>query len=161
MIITSEQKLIIENIIKECHGYKGNEHLLEAFFDEVVRKADALISNQKDINNIKVYLKRIANVAILEVSKRPASYTYMAPSKDFFEEIPDKQSFLEESQIYIIENTLNTLAENDDSGLYKKIFKFRYLDGLKNNEIAHNLDIEESEVNKKLLFILNNLSQKI
>ena len=59
MNITQEQKEFIENIIKDSHGYEGNESLLDEFFNEVVRRSYSLISKQNELDNVKFYIKRI------------------------------------------------------------------------------------------------------
>ena len=184
MNITQEQKEFIENIIKECHGYKGNEHLLDEFCNEVIRRAYSFISKQNEFNGIKVYLKKIANVAIFEVIKNSANLTELNKNTDeqetlnvgyefdengdialnydiSFEDVPDKPICLSENQINQIKNIVCNIDEKNNPDFYKNIFELRYLKGLNNNKIAEKLEIEEFEVDKKLLFMLNKVRKEI
>jgi len=188
MNITQEQKEFIENIIKECPCYRDNEYLLEEFYNEVVRRAYSLVSKQNELDNIKVYIKRIANSAIMEVIKNPANFSI--PGKDnrensceqealninyecdengdialnydiSFEEVSEKQVSLSESRIGQIKEIICNIDEKNSSELYKNIFELRYLKGLNNNEIAEKLEIKEFEVDRKLLFMLNKIRKEV
>ncbi|OGH97548.1 MAG: hypothetical protein A2039_07100 [Candidatus Melainabacteria bacterium GWA2_34_9] len=184
MNITQEQKEFIENIIKECPGYKGHEYLLDEFCNEVIRRAYSLVSKQSELNTIKVYIKRIANTAIIDVIKnsinQPCSYKDNGEQEPLnigyefdengdialnydisFEEVSEKQVSLSESQINQIKEIICNIDENNNSGFHKNIFKLRYIKGLNNNEIAETLEINEPEVDKKLLFMLNKVGKEI
>jgi len=188
MNITQEQKEFIENIIKECPGYKGNEYLFEEFFKEVIRRAYSLISKQNELDNIKVYIKRIVNTSVMEVIKNSANFSVLNKnnSKDCaeqealnidyecdengdialsydisFEEVASKQEFLSESQISQIKELIFNIDEKNSSDFCKNIFELRYFKGLSNNEIAEKLEIKELEVDKKLLFMLNKIRKEV
>jgi len=188
MNITLEQKEFIENIIKECQGYKGHEYLLDEFCNEVIRRAYSFVSKQNELDNIKVYLKRIANTAIIDVIKNSInqSCSYKSDNRgcgeqealnigyDFdengdialnydisFEEVSEKQVCLSESRINQIKEIVCNIDENNNSGFHKNIFELRYIKGLNNAEIAEKLEIKEPEVDKKLLFMLNKVGKEI
>jgi len=201
MIIMQEQKEFIENIIKECSGYKENEALLDEFCDEVIRRADTLLAdknNINDLNGIKIYLKRIANTVITHVTQNATDLTVssvienqkfitqnkrqesvsidyeldengdIALNYDYDlsfegEEVVEKlkQKHPTESQIKSIKNNICDLDKKNPSLLYKNIFEMRYSSGLNNQEIAQLLEIKESEVDKNLLFMLNNLKKEV
>jgi RNA polymerase sigma factor (sigma-70 family) len=175
MNITQEQKEFIENIIKECHGYKGNEYLLDEFYNEVIRRAYSLISKQNELENVKVYVKRIANTSILEIiktfsgSNKTANINYeiddngdIALNYDIsFEEVSDKQVCLSENQINQIKEIVCNFDKENNISFYKDIFELRYLKGLNNTEIAKKLEINELEVDKNLLFMLNKLQKEV
>ena len=175
MNITQEQKEFIENIIKECHGYKGNEYLLEEFFNEVIRRAYSLVSKQNELDNIKVYIKRIANSVILEVlknfsgSNKTANINYavdengdIALNYDIsFGDVSCKQASLTKSKINQVKKIICNIDDENNSDFYKNIFELRYLKGLNNNEIAEKLEINVSEVDKKLLFMLRKVKQEV
>lgn len=188
MNITQEQKEFIENIIKDAHGYEGNESLLDEFFNEVVRRSSTLISKQNELDNIKFYIKRIANTVIFELIKTSAKpniikktdnkasapadvlkigYEFdengdIALNYDIsFEEVSSKKTCLSKIQIKKIEEIVYNLDEENKSDFYENIFKLRYLKGLNNSEIAERLEIKESEVDKKLLFIINKVRKEV
>jgi len=188
MNITQAQKEFIENIIKECPGYVGYEYLLDEFCNEVIRRAYSFISKQNELDNIKVYVKRIAKSAILEVIKnsKDLSVSNKANNNDFekqealtfgyefdengdialnydisFEKVPDNEVHLSESQINRIKEIIGNIDKKNNTNFYKNIFELRYLKGLNNNEIAEKLAIEESEVDKKLLFMLGKVKKEV
>ncbi len=157
MIITPEQKTEIENIIKECHGFKNNEHLLEKFTDEVVKRAGSFLKGKKSIDSIKVYLKRIANIVILELTSKSEVYKFSDYSG--FDAISTKPVSLSQIQVNLIKNSMHYME--DEAELYEKMFKLRYFHGLKNNEIADKLGKDESEIASKLLLLISNLRQEL
>ena len=178
MIISQEQRIQIEDIIKECSGYKGNEYLLDKIFEEVVRRTDSLISGNKDIGDIKIYLKRVANIVILEITNNPESFAerQISPvteqceqfnedkdefplSTSSFSEIEESRPVLSVTQVNLIKNSLKYLEQ--DAELCGEIFRLRYLQKLSSMQIAARLGIVESEVDNKLVFLLSNLSQEV
>lgn len=185
MQITYEQKIFIENIIKECHGYEGNEHLLDKICDEVIRRSTKLFSSRKELGSIRVYLKRIVNYAIFEVINNPAN-TYVDcynaetinknADNDYkfnynddiaydyelsFEEDSDKTADLSENKINSIKNIICVINKENHSSFYKNIFELRYIKGFNNSEIAESLNLTESEVDKKLVFMLNRIREEV
>lgn len=183
MNITQEQKEFIENIIKECSCYKDNEYLLDEFCNEVIRRAYSLFSNQDNLDSIRVYLKRIANIAMLDVIKNadkyvtdkyveaqePVSIGYefdengdIALNYDIpFEEAANNRLQLTQDQITQIKDVVCSIDENSNSALYKDIFELRYIKGLNNSEIAEKLEIKETDVDKKLLFLLGRVKETV
>ncbi len=188
MNITQEQKEFIENIIKENPCYRGNEHLFDEFFNEVIRRAYSLISRQNDFDNIRIYIKRIVSTVILEVVKKSSNMSAInklgivdaeqkksvnicyefdengdiALNYDIsFEEVSSKHVELSQMQISNIKNIIYRLDEENNCGIYKNIFELRYLKGLNNNQIAQKLDIKEKDLDKKLLFMLGKVNKEI
>lgn len=179
MNITQEQKEYIESIIKECPGYKGNECLLDDFCNEVIKRAYSFVSEQKELDTVKIYLKRIANSAILEVIRNSISSSLNKVEKDDFVidcEFDENDDIAlnydisfetsQEEDIFLTENQINNIKEficksDEDNHFYKNLFEMRYLKGLNNLEIAERLEIKESEVNKKLLFLLGNIKKEV
>lgn len=191
MNITQEQKNFIESIIIECSGYRGNEHLLDKFCDEIIRRAYNLISKPNDLENSRVYVKRIANFAIMEVvksSKEAADLNKAVPvvsvdsieqissaaNYEFdengdiiinydisFEEISEKIDTLTKKQIKNIQNVILNLEKDDNTVNYKEIFELRYVSGLNNTEIGEKLELQESEVDKRLLLMLNSVRKEV
>ena len=186
MNITREQKEFIENIIKECSGYKENENLLDEFCNEVIRRAYSLVSDQKELNNIKIYIKRIANAAILDViknsvklpvfNKNDIGYSEEALNIGYdcdengdialnyditFEKISRKLVCLSEHQVNQVKEIISNIDEKNNLVFCKNIFDLKYSKGLNNNEIAKRLEINESEVDKKLLFMLSKIRKEV
>jgi DNA-directed RNA polymerase specialized sigma24 family protein len=172
MIITQEQKEFIENIIKECYGYKGNEDLLGEFCDEVLRRAYSFLSEKNDLNQIKVYLKRIANSAILDVIKNQINQpalesvhdTPVCNEPDYnisYEEESVNQFFIDDNQINSIKSIVNNINKTNPSMSYREIFEHRYVKGLNNQEISEALNIREFDINERLLFMLKEISVSI
>lgn len=188
MNITQSQREFIENIVKECTGYRENEHLLDEFCNEVIRRAYSLVSKQNDLDSIRIYIKRIANAAILDVIKKSKTMSasnqiacdnfkeqglasigyefdengYIAVNYDIsFEDAADKQLYLSEKQIDRVKEIVFSMDEKNNSEFYKNIFELRYLEGLNNKEIAERLGMDESDVDKKLLLMLGKIKEEV
>jgi RNA polymerase sigma factor (sigma-70 family) len=69
-MINSEQREFIKKIITECPVYAGQEALLEEFCNETCIQAQNLLKGKANLEPLKAYIKRIANLSILEVLKR-------------------------------------------------------------------------------------------
>jgi len=177
MNITQEQKEFIENIIKEVPAYKGKEYLLEEFYNEVIRRAYSFISKQEDLLEIKVYIKRIANVVVFDVFKNSDKYINKNNEPEFssidelceteisydidFQGQTQENKTLSKNQVEEINEIICSLEEENNYNIYKEIFFLRYQKGFSNLEVAETLEISETEADKRLLFMLEKIQGKV
>lgn len=177
MNITQDQKEFIESIIKEVPAYKGKEFLLEEFYNEVVRRAYSFISKQEELSEIKVYIKRIANLVVFEISKNSDKYLNQNNEQDLtsaeeicetevnynidFQEQEQQKQNLSDTQVKNIQEIICSLEEENNYNIYKEIFFLRYKKGFSNLEIAETLEISDIEVDKRLLFLLEKIQDEI
>lgn len=189
MQIKQEQREYLENIIKSSPVYNGNDNLLEDFLNETVKRAYDLVSEEQNLDSIKIYLKRIANSVILDViknsinqsvssngignlkteEKKSSGIVYECDengdiSIDYdmsFDKTPEEKTILSEQQINRIKEVVSAIDSEEQALVYKNIFELRYFKGFNNLEIAEKLEISEYDVDKKLLFILNKINEEV
>ena len=93
-----EYSTIIKDIITQNKRYAGNEDLLDAFFDETVKRTKSIVSLLKDDEKILSYILRVSNSAVIKVLKdndRLGSYriphvSYSAPAPSVQQEDPQQ-----------------------------------------------------------------------
>ena len=93
-----EYSTIIKDIITQNKRYAGNEDLLDAFFDETVKRTKSIVSLLKDDEKILRYILRVSNSAVIKVLKdndRLGSYriphvSYSAPAPSVQQEDPQQ-----------------------------------------------------------------------
>lgn len=180
MLLVEEQRALIEKIVKANKNYAGNEDLFEDFCSEAFQKCYMIFNSTNSIQKIENYAAKVVHTSILSVLKnsgrvRRVSEGYVATKEikvpDFSQEksikvspagqnivldFPDPKQTAEE--LLITKDCLQRIADavcvihrELPSQYFYDIFYLRYVKGLKQSEIAKNLEISQSEVSKRLL----------
>ena len=177
MEITQEHQLLIQNIVKTNNRFSGNEDLFEDFCSETIKRSYKVISSMSNITNLEGYLKKVATSAILEVLKTSgrlrrsvSGYTKTAEIlmsaeniikhedtsyDNYLETIPDPSAYFEENLISkdLVNNVISQLysinARNKEKN-FITLFECRYVQGLKQSEIAEKMELSQGEVSKRL-----------
>ncbi len=180
MLLVEEQRALIEKIVKANKNYAGNEDLFEDFCSEAFQKCYMIFNSTNSIQKIENYAAKVVHTSILSVLKnsgrvRRVSEGYVATKEikvpDFSQEksikvspagqnivldFPDPKQTVEE--LLITKDCLQRIADavcvihrELPSQYFYDIFYLRYVKGLKQSEIAKNLEISQSEVSKRLL----------
>lgn len=185
--IAIEQKNLIEKLIRSDSKYYGNEDLFDDFFNESFRRSCHVLNGVKEITSVEGYLRKVVQTSILSVLKdlgrvRRLSRGYVSEQKEIpvssMSVTPEKQ---EEKFSYDINYNYNSEEElivNQDllrniidiifqqniltpQKQYLEIFKLRYKENKKQNEIAEILSLSQSEVSKRLVEISKLVKEKI
>ncbi len=180
MLLVEEQRSLIEKFVKANKNFRGNEDLLEDFCSEAFQKSYMIFNSSSNIQKIESYVAKVVNTSILNVLKdsgrvRRTSEGYI-PTKEvkvsdfnssstiktqpfgsaFIMDFPDPKETAEE--ILITRDCLQRIADavciihkEVPSQLFLDIFCLRYIQSLKQSEIAKKLNLSQSEVSKRLM----------
>ncbi len=73
MGLKKEHRIIIESVVKENPKFLGNEALMDKFCTEVYKKSYLLLDSISNVENLKNYLKKVAETSIENVIKQDKS----------------------------------------------------------------------------------------
>ena len=180
MLLVEEQRSLIEKIVKGNKNFRGNEDLFEDFCSEAFQKSYMIFNSSSNIQKIESYVTKVVHTSILSVLKNSgrvrrtndgfvptkeikvpdfSSNTIVKPNvlgPDFVLDFPDPKESAEE--ILITKDCLQRIADSVcvihkelPSQNFLEIFSMRYFKGLKQAEIAKNLNLSQSEVSKRLM----------
>ncbi len=180
MLLVDEQRLLIEKIVRANKNFAGNEDLFEDFCSEAFQKCYIIFNSDNNIEKIESYAGKVVNTSILSVLKNSgrvrraakgyvptkeikvpqfSSDTVVKPSisgPSYVLDFPDPKQTVEE--ILITKDCLQRIADavcvfhkELPSRCFYDIFYLRYIKGLKQSEIAKNLELSQSEVSKRLM----------
>lgn len=179
MLLVEEQRSLIEKIVKTNKNFKGNEDLFEDFCSEAFQKSYMIFNSSSNVQKIESYISKVVHTSILSVLKnsgriRRTTNGYVptkeitvpdfttetvkvqAMGPEFILDFPDPKDTAEE--ILITKDCLQRIADavcvihkELPNQAYLDIFYKRYVQGLKQSEIAKSLNMSQSEVSKRLL----------
>ena len=177
---------LIKKIILSDKKYSDNEDLFEDFFNETYKRSFLIINTVKNEVSLQTYLKKIATTSIINVLKdagrvRRTREGFVATEEKFIEEaalLPNtKYSNVHinydvvdlsdgPEEVVIKKETLQTLIDavaiahtNNPAKQYMQLYQLRYVKGLKQKQIAHELNLSQSEVSKRLLELVEEVKK--
>lgn len=185
--IAIEQKNLIEKLIRSDAKYYGNEDLFDDFFNESFKRSCHVLNGVKEVTSIEGYLRKVVQTSILSVLKdlgrvRRLSRGYVSEQREIpISAMSVTHAKQEEEFSYDINYNYNSdeeLIVNQDllrniidiifqqniltpQKQYLEIFKLRYKENKKQNEIAEILSLSQSEVSKRLVEISKLVKEKI
>lgn len=181
VIIEQEKLDLIRKFILSDKRFAGNEDLLEDFVNETCKRSLLIIKSVKNEASLEVYLRKIVTTAIITVLKdsgrvRRTKEGFISTEETSLEDVisvPDnkysnvKISYdvvdLQEGpeELVIKKETLQSLLDavsivhnNDPAKQYMQLYQLRYVKGLKQKQIAQELNLSQSEVSKRLLELM-------
>lgn len=188
MEVELEQEKIdlIKRIITSDKKYTDNEDLFDDFFNETCKRSFLVIKTVKNEASLESYLRKIATTSIINVLKdsgrikrtkegftstEEKSLDEIAPIKDneysntnINYDIVDLSDGPEE--VVIKKEVLQTLLDavtiahtNNPTKQYMQLYQLRYVKGLKQQEIAKELNLSQSEVSKRLLELVEEVKK--
>lgn len=175
---------LIKKVILSDKKYIDNEDLFEDFLNESYKRSFLIINTVKNEASLEAYLKKIVTTSIITVLKDSGRVRRtkegFIPSKEesldnFTSEndtktnkysnvnvnynIVDLQDGPEE--IVIKKEVLQTLLDavmvahnTNPAKQYLQLYQLRYVRGLKQKQIAQELNLSQSEVSKRLLELM-------
>lgn len=180
MLLVEEQRTLIEKFVRSNKNFRGNEDLFEDFCSEAFQKSYMIFNSSSNIQKIESYVTKVVHTSILSVLKNSGrvrrSNAGFVPTKEikvpdfnsnvivkpdilgpeFIMDFPDPKESAEE--ILITKDCLQRIADSVciihkevPSQHFLEIFYMRYVKGLKQAEIANNLNLSQSEVSKRLM----------
>ena len=182
MLLVKEQRSLIEKFVKTNKNFQGNEDLLEDFCSEAFQKSYMIFNSSSNIQKIENYVSKVVNTSIMSVLKnsgrvRRTKEGFVATKEikvpdfnetpvikpqitgpEFILDLPDPKESAEE--VLITKECLERIADavciihkEIPSQEYLQIFRLRYIKGMKQSEIAKELDLSQSEISKRLLHL--------
>lgn len=179
--IEQEKLDLIKKIILSDKKYIDNEDLFDDFFNEAYKRSFLMLKTVKNEASLELYLKKIVTTSILTVLKdsgrvRRTKEGFVSTEETSLEEIisipPNKYSNANinydivdlsdgPEEITIKKETLQTLIDtvsiihnNNPTKQYMQLYQLRYIKGLKQKQIAQELNLSQSEVSKRLLELM-------
>lgn len=181
MELAQEKIDLIKKIIKGDRKYANNEDLFEDFFNESYKRSFLILKTVENEGSLEAYLRKIVTTSIVTVLKdlgrlrRTTSGfvpTYEQPleqpkpeSSNKYENIQITYDTINASEspeeIAIQKENLQTLVDavavaqsKNPSKQYMQIYELRYLKGMKQSQIAKELNLSQSEVSKRLFELM-------
>lgn len=186
MELEQEKIDLIKKIITSDKKYVDNEDLFDDFFNETCKRSFLIVKSIKNEASLEAYLRKIATTAIINVLKdsgrvqrvKEGFVPVEEKSLDELVSIPDNK-FSNTSISYdivdlsdgpeevvikkeiqqklydavVIANVSNPAKE------YMHLYELRYVKGLKQKQIAKELNISQGEVSKRLLELMELVKQ--
>lgn len=180
MLLVEEQRSLIEKFVKSNKNFQGNEDLFEDFCSEAFQKSYMIFNSSSNVQKIENYVSKVVNTSIISVLKNSGRVRRTVegykPTKEikvadfnsssviktqpfgpsFVMDFPDPKETAEE--ILITRDCLQRIADavciihkEVPSRQFLDIFSLRYIKGLKQSEIAKNLNLSQSEISKRLM----------
>lgn len=181
MELEKEKIDLIERIIKSDKKYSNNEDLFEDFMNETYKRSFLVMKTVKNEASVEAYLRKIATTSIITVLKnsgriRRTSDGFIPMQEEHLEQVsfPAENKYsnvhigydiidLNEGpeEIVIRKEVLQKLmdavaiAHNENPAKqYMQLYQMRYVKGLKQKQIAQELNLSQGEVSKRLLELL-------
>lgn len=175
---------LIKKIITSDKKYTNNEDLFEDFFNETYKRSLLIMKTVKNENSLNAYLRKIVTTSIINVLKdsgrvRRTKEGFVSSEETSLDEIitvPDNKfsnvqinyDLVDLSdgpeEIVIKKEVMQTLADAVSVAHYKnpakqylQLYQLRYVKGLKQKEIAAELNLSQSEVSKRLLELMEEI----
>lgn len=189
MELEQEKVELIKKIITSDKKYTDNEDLFEDFFNETYKRSFLIIKSVKSEASLETYLRKIVTTSIITVLKdsgrvvRTKEGFVPAPVEQPIEPVPEvplnKYSNVQitydivdlrdgPEEILIKKEVLQTLMDaitiahtNNPAKQYMQLYQFRYVDGLKQKQIAKELNLSQSEVSKRLMELMEEVKSAL
>ena len=181
MELAQEKVDLIRKIIKSDKKYTSNEDLFEDFFNEAYKRSFLIMKTVQNEASLEAYLRKIVTTSIVLVLKdsgrvRRTKEGFVPTQEQSIEEIisiPEgKYSDVHinydivdlkdgPEELAIKKEVLQTLVDavciahnSNPSKQYMQLYQMRYVKSLKQNQIANELNLSQSEVSKRLLELM-------
>lgn len=190
MVAELEQEKIdlIKKIIKSDKKYIDNEDLFEDFFNETYKRSFLIMKTVKKEASLEAYLRKIVTTSIINVLKdsgriRRTNEGFTAVEEKSFDEIisisDNKYSNISinydivdlsdgPEEVIVKKEILQKLVDaisiahtSNPAKQYMQLYELRYIKGLKQKQIAKELNLSQGEVSKRLLELIEEVKKKI
>lgn len=183
MEVAQQYRELIEDIVLNNARVKGNEDLAEDFCSETFKRSYMIISAIKSVDHIESYLEKVANSAIIEVLKtsgrlarttsgykqiqqinQPLAQSSDKLQQEIVYDIPDpaphfEEAIIEKETVQKIAEILMIIDSENAEKQYLQLFNMRYIQNLKQKEIAEELGISQGEVSKRLVEVTSKINE--
>lgn len=179
---------LIKNIIVSDKKYIDNEDLYDDFFNETYKRSFLILKSVKNEASLTSYLRKVATTAIINVLKdsgrvkrtKEGFSSVEEQSLDEITSIPDSK-YLNTNisydivdlsdgpeEVIIKKETLQSIYDavsishiSNPAKQYMQLYELRYIKGLKQKEIAKELNLSQSEISKRLLDLVDEVKRNM
>lgn len=185
--LDQEKIELIRKIILSDKKYINNEDLFDDFFNETYKRSFLVIKSVKSEASLETYLKKIVTTAIINVLKNSGRAMrtkegFSPVVEESFEEITSP--FVENKysnthinydivdlsdgpeEVVIKKEVLQKLFDAisithtiNPTKQYMQLYQLRYVKGMKQKQIAQELNLSQSEVSKRLLELVEEVKK--
>ncbi len=183
MEATLEQKKVdlIKKIIISDKKYTSNEDLFEDFFNETYKRSFLILKTIKNESSLETYLRKVVSTSIINVLKTSGRIRrtqegfipveekslddFVSPAKNKYSNVhinydivdlsdgPEEVIIKKEIQQKLFD-AVSIAHSNNPTKQYMELYQLRYVKGLKQKQIAQELNLSQSEVSKRLLELM-------
>ena len=179
--LNQEKIDLIKKVILSDKKYKGNEDLYDDFLNETYKRSFLILKTIKNENSMEKYLRKIVTTSIINVLKNSGRTMrtkdgFVAVEEKPFEEIiqipenkysnvsisydivdlsdgPEEIVIKKEIQQKLFD-AVSIAHSNNLPKDYMQLYHLRYVKGLKQKQIAQQLNLSQGEVSKRLLELM-------
>lgn len=184
--LEQEKLELIKKIITSDKKYTNNEDLFEDFFNETYKRSFVIIKSVKNQSSLEAYLKKIATTSIINVLKnsgrvRRTKEGFIPSKEESLDEIisvpdnkysnvsinydlvdlndgPEEIVIKKEVQQKLVD-AVSIAHSNNPAKQYMQLYHLRYVKGLKQSQIAEELNLSQSEVSKRLIELMEEVKK--
>lgn len=177
MELAQEDINLIQKLIKSDKKYTNNEDLFEDFFSETCKRSFILLKTVKNGASLESYLRKVVTTSIVTVLKdsgrvRRTRDGFVATQEASIDEIVSatndysnvrinydivdlkdgpEELVIKKEILQIMSDAVFIAGYSNPAKQYMQLYQLRYVDGLKQSQIAKELNLSQSEVSKRLL----------
>lgn len=187
MELEQEKIDLIKKIITSDKKYTDNEDLFDDFFNETYKRSFLVMKTVKNEASLEAYLRKIVTTSIVTVLKdsgrlRRTSEGFTAIEEKSLEEIVStpqskysnvnidydiidlsdgpEEIIIKKELLQKLIDTISVAHANNPSKQYMQLYQLRYIKGLKQKQIAQELNLSQSEVSKRLLELIEEIKRE-
>lgn len=175
---------LIKKIITSDKKYVDNEDLFDDFFNETYKRSFLIMKSVKNEISLEAYLRKIVTTSIINVLKdsgrlRRTGEGFAPVKEKSLDELVSPQPQIQgkyanvnvnydiidlsdgPEEVVIKKEVLQKLVDsvsiahtNNPAKQYMQLYELRYVKGLKQKQIAEELNLSQGEVSKRLLELI-------
>lgn len=187
MELEQEKIDLIKKIILSDKKYTDNEDLFDDFFNETYKRSFLIIKTVKNEASLEAYLRKIVTTSIINVLKdsgrvRRTNEGFTSTEEKSLDEIivspgnkysninvnydiidlsdgPEEVIIKKEIQQKLID-AVSIAHTNNPAKQFMQLYQLRYVKGLKQKQIAQELNLSQGEVSKRLLELIDEVKRE-
>jgi len=189
--LSQEHLDLIKKIIKSDKKFQNNEDLFDDFFNETCKRSLSIVETMEDSDVLESYLRKIASTAIVIVLKnmgrvRRTHQSYVNNDKEIKQPVITDENVNSDNvkPFNVNYNFINIKTNPEEIAVQKEIlqsvydsvvilhsqhiekqylqlYELRYVEGLKQADIAREMNISQSQVSKRLFELMDAVKQSI
>lgn len=186
MELEQEKVELIKKIITSDKKYTSNEDLYDDFFNETYKRSFLIIKTVKNEASLEAYLRKIVTTSIINVLKdsgrvRREKESFIPTNEESLDGISSEftnkynnatisydiidlsdgpeEIVIKKETLQKLFDAVNIAHSINPAKQYLQLYNLRYVKGLKQKEIAKELNLSQSEISKRLLELMEEVKK--